>query len=417
MFEWYGNMGRNEKRTFWACYGGYALDGMDVMIFSFVIPSLFVVWKMTSAQAGEIATVTLLLSAAGGWIAGILADRIGRVRVLQITILWYAIFTFLCGFTQSPEQLMITRGLQGLGFGGEWAAGSVLMGEVIATRFRGRAVGFVQSSWAIGWAVAAIAATIILQILPPDIAWRVLFFVGLAPAALVFLIRRMVPESPIFTEVRSSERGRSTGPSAIFSRRFLNLTVRGSLLAMGAQGGYYAITTWIPTFLRVQRHLTILGSGAYLAVIIAGSLVGYITSAILTDKIGRRPNFILFAVGSAVIAVCYLYLPISNEAMLFLGFPLGFFPSGIFSGMGAFYSELFPTEIRATAQGFCYNFGRGMAAFFPTLIGFAARTLPLGAAVAIFAVIAYALFAIAALSLPETMNRALDAEIPAPETV
>ena len=417
MFDWYRSMGRNETRTFWACYGGFALDGMDVMIFSFVIPSLFAIWKMTSAQAGEIATVTLLLSAVGGWIAGILADRIGRVRVLQITILWYAVFTFLCGFTQSPEQLMITRGLQGLGFGGEWAAGSVLMGEVIATRFRGRAVGFVQSSWAIGWAVAAIAATIILQTLPPDIAWRVLFFVGLAPAALVFLIRRMVPESPIFTAVRASERGRSTGPSAIFSRRFLSLTVRGSLLAMGAQGGYYAITTWIPTFLRVQRHLTILGSSAYLAVIIAGSLVGYITSAILTDKIGRRPNFILFAVGSAVIAVCYLYLPISNTAMLFLGFPLGFFPSGIFSGMGAFYTELFPTEVRATAQGFCYNFGRGMAAFFPALIGFAAKTLPLGAAVAIFAVIAYALFAIAALSLPETMNRALDAEISAPETV
>jgi MFS family permease len=408
MFEFYRSMTPEKRRTFWACYGGFGLDGFDVMMFSFVIPTLTTLWSMSKGEAGSIATVTLIASAFGGWIAGILSDRFGRVRVLQITILWYAFFTFLCGFTNSPQQLMITRGLQGFGFGGEWAAGSVLMGEVIATRYRGRAVGFVQSSWAIGWAIAAIVATLALQFLPDAIGWRVLFFTGLAPAGLVFFIRRLVPESPVYQAAESRERKIWTLPLAMFSRKVVLSTLLGSLLSVGAQGGYYAITTWIPTFLRDERHLTVLGSGPYLAMIITGSLVGYIASAILTDVIGRRANFLLFAIGSATIVILYTHVPISDQVMLFLGFPLGFFASGIFSGMGPLYSELFPTEFRATAQGFCYNFGRGIAAFFPAWIGIAAAAMALGDAVALFAAGSYALLAIAALLLPETRDRKLD---------
>ena len=220
---------------------------------------------MTNTQAGELATVTLILSAAGGWIAGLLADRIGRVRTLQITIAWFALFTFLSGFTNSFGQLLVTRGLQGLGFGGEWAAGSVLMGEVIAARHRGKAVGVVQSSWSVGWAIAALAATASSLLLPKEYAWRVLFFLGLLPALSIFLIRRLVPEPA------STRKPRRIRPCWRSSRRAsLRITARGCLLALGAQGGYYAITTWLPTFLRTERHLSVLGTGSYLGVIIAG---------------------------------------------------------------------------------------------------------------------------------------------------
>lgn len=403
MLDWFHGLDRDGRRTFWACFGGYALDALDVQIYSFVVPVLIGLWGMSNTQAGLLATATLILSALGGWAAGLLADRLGRVRTLQITIAWFAVFTFLSGFTNSFDQLLVTRGLQGLGFGGEWAAGSVLMAEVIAARHRGKAVGVVQSSWSVGWGAAAILATLLFSLLPPAYAWRALFFVGLLPAASVFLVRRSVPEPKVFVQAQAR-------PSmlAIFSPRFISVTLRGCLLALGAQGGYYAITTWLPAFLRTERHLSVLGSGGYLGVIIAGSFCGYITSAYLSDGLGRRKTFLLFAVGSMAVVLSYTQLPISNGLMLVLGFPLGFFASGIFSGMGALFSELFPTELRGSGQGFCYNLGRGLAALFPTLVGLASAHMPLGQAVGLFAGAAYALVILAALLLPETRGRELE---------
>jgi MFS family permease len=416
MFAWFTELKVNERRAFWACFGGWALDAFDVQIYSFVVPALVALWSISNSQAGLLATSALVISAFGGWLAGMLADRIGRVRLLQITILWFAFFTFLSGFTNSFEQLLVVRGLQGLGFGGEWAAGSVLMGEVIRAEHRGKAVGTVQSAWAIGWGVAAIAATIVFQLLPQSTAWRVLFFIGLLPAFLVFFIRRFVDEPEVFAATKRDldARRERTSLFAIFGPGLLTTTVLGSLLAIGAQGGYYAITTWLPTFLRTERHLTVLGSGGYLAVIISGSFAGYIVSAYLSDILGRRRNFLLFAVGSAIVVLTYTEIVISDRMMLFLGFPLGFFASGIFSGMGPLYTELFPTVVRATGQGFCYNFGRGLAAFFPFLVGRLSETLPLGQAIGIFAAVAYGVVVLAALILPETRGRELrstDADI------
>jgi sugar phosphate permease len=183
----------------------------------------------------------------------------------------------------------------------------------------------------------------------------------------------------------------------------LRTTILTSLLTTGAQGGYYAITTWLPTFLRTERGLTVLSTGSYLAVIIVGSLFGYLVSAWLNDRIGRRPNFILFAVMSIVIVLLYTQIPIDDTVMLFLGFPLGFFASGIFSGMGPVLTELFPTHMRGSGQGFAYNFGRGVAALNPLLVGmFSTSTLPLGQSIGVFAAAAYGMLIIAALLLPET---------------
>jgi fucose permease len=193
----------------------------------------------------------------------------------------------------------------------------------------------------------------------------------------------------------------------IFGRELLPTTILGAALAAGAQGGDYAITTFLPTFLRTQRHLTVLSTGGYLAVIIVGSWCGYIVSAYLSDAIGRRKNFFIFAVGSLLIAIAYTQTEISDSLMLALGFPLGFFASGIYSGMGPVLTELFPTSVRGTGQGFCYNFGRGIGAFFPTLVGLLSAKVALGTAIGIFAAISYAIVILAELALPETRGREL----------
>ena len=409
---WYGELAPKEKRTFWACFCGWALDALDVQIFSFAIPAIIVTFSITNADAGLIGTVTLLTSAVGGWFAGILADRFGRVRTLQITVIWFAFFTFLCGFAQSYPQLLVFRALMGLGFGGEWAAGAVLMGEVIRAQHRGKAVGSVQSGWAIGWAVAAILSTVLFTALPQDTAWRALFWIGLLPAFLVFFVRRFVDDPPVFIAAQARIAGGHPRASAleIFSPAMLKTTILTSLLTTGAQGGYYALFTWLPTYLNVERKLSVIGSGGYIAVVIVGSFIGYLVSAHLADRIGRRANFILYAVGSAVTMVVYTLLPINDALMLLLGFPLGFFASGIFSGMGPFLTENFPTRVRGSGQGFTYNFGRGFAALNPTFVGLLSATLPLGQSMGVFAVSAYGLVVIAALLLPETRGRELTAD-------
>jgi MFS family permease len=405
MIDWYRDLGPVQRRTFWACFGGWALDALDVQIYTFAVPALIALWHISNAQAGLLATSALVISAFGGWFAGMLADRVGRARLLMIMVAWFAFFTFLAGFTQNFEQLLAVRALQGFGFGGEWAAGSVLIGEVIRGADRGKAVGTVQSAWAFGWAAAAILATVIFQVFPQPIAWRALFFVGILPALLVFYIRSKVPEPEIFRATAQSATRRSA--LEIFQAPLLPTTVLAAALATGAQGGYYAITTFLPTFLRTQRHLTVLGTGGYLAVIIFGSWLGYMVSAYLSDAIGRRMNFFIFAVGSFVIAVVYTQAGISDSMMLILGLPLGFFASGIFSGMGPLLTELFPTSVRGAGQGFCYNFGRGIGAFFPTLVGLLSASTGLGAAIGVFAAMSYAIVILAALALPETRGREL----------
>jgi MFS family permease len=367
-----------------------------------VLPTLIAAWGLSKAQAGFLATSALLSSALGGWLAGLLADRIGRVRTLQITIVWFAVFTCLSGFAHGYWELFAARAMLGVGFGGEWAAGAVLMGEVIRAEYRGRAVGTVQAGWAVGWGVSALLYTVIFQLVPEAYAWRVLFFCGIAPALLVVFIRRNVSEPEVWT--KAERRGRLLD---IFAPDIVRTTAFASLLATGAQGGYYAITAWLPTYLKTVRGLSVQGTGASLGVVIAGSFCGYLVSAHLADALGRKRNFYLFSLGSMATVLLYTQVEFGAGALLFLGFPLGFFASGIFSGMGAFFTELFPTRVRASGQGFSYNFGRGIGALFPSVIGFIAGWMGLGKAIGVFAASAYALLFLAALALPETRGREL----------
>ncbi|SAK45361.1 MFS transporter [Caballeronia ptereochthonis] len=411
MFGWYRHTSASEKRAFWSCKIGYALDAMDTQFLSFAIPALIASWGLSNSEAGLIGTVTLLTSALGGWLAGILSDRIGRVKTLQITILWFAFFTLVCAFAQNYGQLLIARGLMGFGFGGEWTAGAVLIGEVIRSRDRGKAVGMVQAGWAIGWAASAGLFTLVFSLMPAETAWRVLFALGVLPAPFVIFIRRFVEEPDVHRKQKEcdTKRGESSSFLEIFGKDIWLTTLRTAILATGTQGGYYAITTWLPTYLKTEQHLSVVGTGGYLAVIIAGSYAGYLCGAYLSDRFGRKLTFIAFSIASTIIALTYTRVPMSNGLLLMLGFPLGFFASGIFAGMGAFMTELFPTRIRGSGQGFCYNFGRAVGATFPFLIGYVAQKMSLGMAIGTFAAAAYGVVILAALTLPETRGAQLKA--------
>ncbi|AOJ07397.1 MFS transporter [Burkholderia mayonis] len=410
MFKWFGTISARERRTFWACFGGWALDALDVQMFSLVIPAIIAEWSLSRTQAGFVGGATLVASAIGGWAAGMLSDRFGRVRTLQWTIAFFSVGTFLCAFATSYPQFVVLKTLQGLGFGGEWAAGAVLMAETIRAEHRGKAMGTVQSAWAVGWAAAVLLYALAFSLMPAALAWRVMFGVGLLPALLIVYVRRGIvePSTDAPRTPAASQAAAAAPLVGIFARETLRMTLIGALLGVGAHGGYYALMTWLPTYLKVERHLSVLGTGGYLAVIIVAFFCGCVASAHLLDRIGRRSTILVFSACCVATVIAYLFLPLGNGAMLVLGFPLGFFAAGIPASMGALFNELYPRGTRGTGVGFCYNFGRVASAGFPVLVGHMSAGMPLGTAIGIDAAIAYSIVVAAVLLLPETRGRALD---------
>jgi len=418
MFKWYREITARERKTFWACFGGWSLDALEVQMFGLAIPALIAAFALSKGDAGLISGVTLITSALGGWIGGTLSDRYGRVRTLQWMILWFSIFTCLSAFVTGFNQLLIVKALQGFGIGGEWAAGAVLMAETIQPKYRGKVMGTVQSAWAVGWGVAVGTFALIYSFVPEAMAWRVMFLVGLLPALLIIWVRRNVEEPDSFQRQQKEQ----TKPlsffksmAGIFRPQLLRVTLLGGLLGLGAHGGYHAVMTWLPTFLKTERNLSVLSSGGYLAVIIVAFWCGCVVSGLLIDKIGRRKNIILFALCCVVTVQAYLFLPLTNTQMLFLGFPLGFFAAGIPASLGALFNELYPADVRGAGVGFCYNFGRVVSSVFPFMVGHMSESMSLGSAIGIDAGIAYGVAVIAAMLLPETRGRSLEATAAATE--
>ncbi|MGW1890661.1 MFS transporter [Streptomyces sp. NPDC002004] len=411
-FGWLRALGPRGRRAFAGAFGGYALDSYDYFTLPLSMVALSAYFGLSSGQTGLITTVTLAVSAVGGAVAGIVADRIGRVRALLITVVTYAVFTVACGFAPSYEMLLVFRALQGLGFGGEWAVGAVLVAEYATARHRGRTLGAVQSSWAVGWALAAVVYTLVFQFLDEDIAWRVMFWTGALPALLIVWVRRRVQDAPEAAEQRaaSTDKGSFAAifrPGTAAAPGLLRTTVFAVLLSTGVQGGYYTLATWVPTYLKTERHLSVVGTGSYLTLLISGAFIGYLTGGHLTDVLGRKRNIALFAFLSAAAILAYTHIPSGADTLLLvLGFPLGFCMSAIFSGFGSFLSELYPAAVRGTGQGFTYNTGRAVGALFPTLVGFLADSWGVGGAL-VFGAIGYGLAVVALLGLPETRGREL----------
>ncbi|MEU5363840.1 MFS transporter [Streptomyces sp. NPDC005925] len=409
---WLRALGPRGRRAFAGAFGGYALDSYDYFTLPLSMVALAAYFDLDSGQTGLFTTVTLVVSAVGGALAGVLADRIGRVRALLITVITYAVFTVACGFAPTYETLLVFRALQGLGFGGEWAVGAILVAEYSGARHRGRTLGAVQSSWAVGWALAATVYTLVFSLADEGLAWRIMFWTGALPALLVVWVRRSVHDAPQAALAREHSTGKGSfaaifRPGTAASPGLLRTTVFAVLLSTGVQGGYYTLATWVPTYLKTDRGLSVVGTGGYLTFLISGAFIGYLTGGYLTDRLGRRRNIWLFALLSAVCILAYANIPGGADTLLLvLGFPLGFCMSAIFSGFGSYLSELYPTAVRGTGQGFTYNTGRAIGAVFPTTVGFLADSWGVGGAL-VFGAIGYGLAALALLGLPETRGKEL----------
>jgi MFS family permease len=415
-FEWYGLASPRVKRVFWTCSAAWALDSMDALVFSFMIPTLMMAFGMSLTEAQAINTANFVSAAVGGWIGGLLCDRFGRARLLQITVLWFSIFSFLSGFAQSYEQLFVIRVLQGLGFGAEWAVGAVLLGEMIAPAHRGKAVGTVQSAAPLGTGLAALLAALAAT-LQLEYGWRVVFWIGMVPALLVFFVRRADDDSDVYLAARKRllAEKRTVYPWAIFSPKVLRITLLTALLAIGVQGAAYSISNYLSVFLQNERGLPGKVASLYILLNSMGGFFGAQVNAFFSDRFGRRRMFRLFGAGFVVMASFYLLAPLGNSAWTLLptGMVYGFFQFGLYASFGPYFTELFPTEIRGSGQAFAYNLGRamsGLAFTMPVAWMIDAKLVGISTGMLIGALTGIALAIFATLLLPETAGRDLREE-------
>jgi len=380
------------------------LDAMDVMLYSLVLSQLIVEFGMTKATAGFLNSLTLVASAIGGIAFGILADRVGRVRSLMASILVYSVASGLCGLSTTVTQLAVFRVILGLGMGGEWGTGAALIAETWPTEHRAKALALMQSMWAIGEMIAVGATALVL----PQFGWRAVFFVGVLPALVALWIRRAVPE-PEMWEKRAHKGG---VPFRTLLRPDLR---RNGLIATSMNAfsmfGYWGLFTWIPAYLSLPvdqggRGMGLMATTTWLLIMGVGKWFGYASYGIFADQFGRRRTYSAYLFFAALLVPIY-GMTTSPSALLILGPLVAFFGTGYFSGFGTIASELFPTEIRATAMGISYNIGRVFAAAAPLIVGALAGMYGLGSAFMLQAG-AFLFAAVLALALPETKDKTLE---------
>jgi MFS family permease len=418
--EWPARVSPAELRTLVAGGLGWMLDAMDVQLYALVLVPLLADFGMDKAQAGSLPTLTLIASAIGGGLFGVIADRIGRARALMASILVYSLASGACGFTRTLGALAVCRFVLGLGMGGEWSTGATLIAETWPARHRGKALGLMQSTYAIGEMVAAAVVFLIL----PRFGWRPVFWVGVLPALFTLWIRKSVPE-PEAWRTRASAAAGSPGAApwrAAWSRLFADRKLfRNTLLAtaMNALGmfGYWGLFTWVPSYLAMApakggRGLSLFDTTSWLLVLGVGKFLGYALFGFLSDRFGRRRCYVTYLLVAALLVPLYGWVHAPWQ-LLVIGPFVAFFGTGFFSGYSALAAELFPTEIRATAMGFTYNFGRGFAALAPFVVGLVADGSGGFTAAFLLLAAAYLGAAILAAFLPDAQARELT-ELAAP---
>jgi MFS family permease len=411
LFGWYREADGKTRRVFWTCGAGWVMDAADAQVFQYLIPLLITSLGITLTEAGSIASASYFSAAIGGWLGGWLCDRYGRARILQLTILWFSVFSFLSGFAESYEQMLVIRMLHGLGFGAEWAVGAVLLGEMIKPEHRGKALGAVQSGAPIGSGIAALLAGPVAASFDPDLGWRVAFWVGLAPALLIFFIRRGSDDAEVYKAARARQREekRSTAITAIFGPRVLKFTLLAALLSLGVQGAAYSVANYLTTFMTGERGLAQSVAGYLVLVNSIGGFFGCIANSWASDIVGRRTVFRLFGLGFLVMAAIYLFGPWGANLWLMvpIGMVYGFFQFGMYASFGPYFTELFPTEMRGSGQSFAYNSGRAGASLFILAVPLVAGFMPLSAAMATMGIVGIAFALVPTLLLPETAGRSL----------
>jgi MFS family permease len=387
--EWLREVGREQWRVLAAAHLGYALDAMDVLLFSFALTGIRGEFQLSSAAAGALAATPMVTSALGGFLFGYLSDRCGRVRALTWSIFCFSLLTGLTASSQTVVQLVFWRSLAGIGLGGEWAAGSVLVAETWPARHRAKGVAMMQSGWAVGYLTAAVLAGLVL----PRWGWRPLFLLGILPALFTWAIRRGIAEPAVWRKQASRDRkpGAMASLAALLqpplARPMILLTALCSCLLFG----YWGLFTWIPAYLssplaRGGAGLSLVKSSAWIVPMQIGAFFGYILFGFFADRVGRRCAFFTFVLSTAALIPVYGWYARSPLVLLATGPLLGFFGHGYFSSIGVMAAELFPPWIRSTAQGFSYNVGRAMSALAPATVGALADRYGVGAALGLASV-------------------------------
>lgn len=401
-FLWPSGVTSAERKSLLAGGLGWMLDAMDVMLYSLVLAYLIRAFAMDTRTAGLLNSLTLVASGIGGLLFGLVADRIGRTRSLMASILVYSLSSAACGFSHSVAQLAIFRFILGLGMGGEWTAAAALIAETWRAEHRGKALGLMQSSYAIGEAIAALIVAVVL----PNFGWRAVFFVGVLPALLAFWVQARVPEPALWTKRRMS-RNASTGNAmrVLVSKPVLRTGTLATFMNACGMFGYWGLFTWIPAYLSLPvsqggRGLSLVKTTTFFLVLCGGKWLGYASFGFFADTFGRRKPYFTYLLVAAALVPAY-GLTRSEWLLLVLGPLVAFFGTGFFSGYAAIASEIFPGEIRAAAMGISYNIGRGLSAAAPFAVGALALRFGIGPAFLLQAA-AFLTAALLSLTLPET---------------
>jgi MFS family permease len=408
--QWSRNITSTQWHALFAAQAGWMLDAMDVLLYTFALTTIQKEFQFDSATAGLLASVTLLASAIGGILFGVIADYIGRTKALIATILIYSFCSAGTATAQNLLQLILWRSLLGLGMGGEWSSGSVLVSETWPAEHRGKAIGIMQSGWALGYILAALVSAFVL----PRFGWRALFLVGVLPALLTIWIRRRVPEPPVWNVAQTAHLASffKEKLSAIFQPALLRRTLIATLLTSFVLFAYWGLFTWLPGFLSKPpaqggAGMSIVKTSGWIIPMQIGAFFGYLSFGFIADRFGRKPAFIFYLLTAAILVPIYGQMARSDSALLIFGPFIGFFGSGYFSLFGAMLAELFPTSIRATGQGFAYNAGRAFSALAPFTIGKLADIYGIGSALALTAAF-FLIGAMMILLLPETRGVTLE---------
>jgi MFS family permease len=405
-----------QRRTLLAAAMGWALDAFDAMLYSLVLAMLMRDLGMSKTTAGSLGTLTLLASGIGGVFFGFLADRIGRKNALMASILTYSVCSFASGLATSIAMLAVARFVLGLGMGGEWNTGATLVAESWPTEFRAKAISIVQSSWALGFAAAALVAGPVARCY----GWRAVFFVGILPAVITLWIQRRVPESEMWQQ-RESKRGPAmpgdtehiseNSFSVIFRPPYVRHTIALLLFNFFGMFAWWGLFTWLPPYLSLPveqggRGFGVMGMTTLMVVLnLCGMFPGYASFGWVADHLGRKRAFLIYTLIAAMLIPLYAAAR-SLAVLLVLGTLVAFFGTGIFSGSGIMGSEIFPTAVRARALGFTYNGARTMSSLAPLVIGRVGETKGLSWAFYLCAA-GYLFAALMTTQLPETKGQTL----------
>ena len=411
---WYTTITREQWRVLVAAKCGWMLDAMDFMLYAMAIGQIRAYFNIDDGAAGMLGTVTLVMSGIGGLTFGYVSDRFGRTRALMATIAIFSLASLGAATSQTVIQLLLWRALLGLGMGGEWASGAVLVSETWPAAHRNKAISIMQSGWAIGYILAAVLATLILgRAELGNTAWRWLFLAGVLPAFLTLWIRRNVREPDAWTKGQAARDAHGNPFAAIFGPKLIGRTLRIILLGSAVQFAYWGIFFWLPTFLArpVAQGGAGLGIGSlgWIIPVQVGAYLGYLTFGFIADRLGRRPTFVLFMVSAAALVLLYGRMGAHPTVLMLLGPVLGYFGHGYFSMFGSFVAELFPTAVRGTGQGTSYNVGRMAGAIAPYTIGRVAMIPGIGIGLALGVTSAFFLLAaVLVFTLPDRSGQALE---------